>query len=122
MSKQHPIILYIAEYELHDAVARTARYLDGEVLVAGNLLDALGMYTFYAPDIIVVDAPMGSWLAQEALEHLDSVGARPLVVLTDRRDLWEASALAGVYIRPREIQDDALLGTFVRALGVRPVL
>jgi hypothetical protein len=120
MSKQMPIVLHVCEYDPNPLVATTVAQLNGEVVLAHTLMDALAMYTFYVPDIVLVEAPMGSWVAQESLFHLDSVDARPLVILTDRRDIWNTEAVVGVHIRPLDIGENALLGTLARALGLHP--
>jgi len=118
--KRMPIVLHIAEYEPNPFVLTTVERFGGEVVFADNLMDALAMWTFYVPDAILVEAPRGSWLGQESLFHLDSVDARPLVITTDRRDLWNTPAVNGIYIRPLDIGENALLSTLARALGAHP--
>ncbi|MEO1440194.1 MAG: hypothetical protein AAFV33_07300, partial [Chloroflexota bacterium] len=117
MSMEMPLVLHISEYEPSPAVETAARTIQGMVEHTHDLQTALGAYIAYMPDIVVVEAPMGSWLGQESLYHLDSIDARPLVVLTDRRDLWDTEVVNGVYIRPLDVSGTALIATLTRAIG-----
>ncbi len=75
------LILYIGEAEAGQALAERAA-LDGSyAYLPEHLLQALGMYITYFPHIVVID--MAVDYAAEAYEHLLSVDARPLILLTD---------------------------------------
>ncbi|MEM6281303.1 MAG: hypothetical protein AAF787_03845 [Chloroflexota bacterium] len=117
MAKETPLVLHISEFEPSPAVDSAVRSINGTVEYAHDLQTALGAYIAYMPDIVVVEAPMGSWLGQESLYHLDSIEARPLVILTDRRDLWDTEVVNGVYIRPMDVSGTALIATLTRAIG-----
>lgn len=121
MHKLNPTVLHIAEMEPNPLVVEVVARVNGYPIHTDNLMEALAAYTFYVPDVVVVEAPMGSWLGQEALVHLDSVDARPLVILTDRRDLWSTPAVHRVYVRPLDVGGNALLGTLARALEFHTV-
>lgn len=120
--KDTPLVLHIHEYEPSRAVMESVQRLCGEIESAQEMNTALGAYVFYTPDVVIVEAPMGSVLAQETLFHLDSVHARPLVILTDRRDLWDTGAVSGVYIRPLDVRVEALVETIAQATGTSTTL
>lgn len=96
-------VLYIGEWGTLEAVeALSGQY---ELKTVDNLAAARRAYCCDGPDVVIIHAPMGSILGQEALETLSM---RPLLILTDRRDLWDAPAAPGMHVRPVTITSDML--------------
>jgi hypothetical protein len=95
------LILYIGTPEKGQALAVEVEARGGYVYLPQHLMQALGMYITYMPQIIVIDMAL-DW-AQEAYDHLRSVDAEPLVLLTDQRQ-----RSASVYALPPHISADAL--------------
>ena len=76
------LILYLGNAEAGRALANIAEQRNDYVYLPETLMQALGMYITYFPQIVIID--MSIDYAQEALEHLRSVDARPIVLLTDQ--------------------------------------
>lgn len=94
-------ILYIGTPEKGQALAAQVEARGGYVYLPENLMQALGMYITYMPQIVVID--MAVDYAQEAYDHLRSVDAEPLVLLTSQNQRSTA-----VYSLPPHISADAL--------------
>jgi hypothetical protein len=58
-----------------------------ELHIAANLTDALGIYVFHFPNVIVIDGTVP--FAPDALLHLLSVEAAPIILLTDKPHCWQ---------------------------------
>ncbi len=95
------MILYIGGREAGQALATLVERDGGYVYLPDNLMQALGMYITYFPEIVVID--LSADYAQEALEHLRSVDASPLLVITDQR-IRESS----IYTIPSGASPEAL--------------
>ncbi len=74
-------ILYVGGREAGLALAEVVEAEGGYVYLPQTMMEALGMYITYMPQIVVIDARIG-W-ATEVLNHLRSVDARPIVLLTE---------------------------------------
>jgi len=94
-------ILYIGTPEKGQALAAQVEARGGYVYLPESLMQALGMYITYMPQIVVID--MAVDYAQEAYDHLRSVDAAPLVLLTNQRE-----RSTSVYALPPHISADAL--------------
>ena len=102
-------ILYIGQPEKGKAFAEKVESNGGYVYLPENLMQALGMYITYMPQVVVID--MTTDYAHDFYDHLRSVDARPLVLLT-----YHPAREAGVYTLPSHISAEALmdaLGRFV---------
>jgi CheY-like chemotaxis protein len=107
MTAQHPNILYIGDVERGRALFAAVEHSgEGYVYLPADVLEALGMYVFYFPDVIVIDTMNQPLTALEAYHHLRSVGAAPMILLTsDER----ADGDDGVYRLPPLVSRDELL-------------
>jgi hypothetical protein len=77
------LILYIGEREAGQALSDVIQRLGGFVYTPENLMQALGMYITYFPHVTVID--MQTAWAKDVYDHLRSVDAAPLLLLTDQR-------------------------------------
>jgi len=89
MYKQHPTILFIGDEERADEFKTQADDLQWLLFNPTEVLEALGMYTFYFPDVIVIDS--ASEIAAESFMHLASVNAENIIVLTDDVSGWDGA-------------------------------
>src|SRR3954453_12599824 len=76
------LILYVGKSEAGQALAAVAEQRNDYVYLPENLMQALGMYITYFPQIVILD--MSVDYAAEVLEHLRSVDASPIVLLTEK--------------------------------------
>lgn len=95
------LILYIGTPEKGQALAAQVEARDGSVYLPEHLMQALGMYITYMPQITVIDMAL-DW-AQEACDHLRSVDAEPLVLLTH-----QPQRSPSIFALPPHISADAL--------------
>jgi hypothetical protein len=79
---KNALILYIGSPERGQALAALAETQNNYVYLPENLAQALGMYISYFPQVTIIDMRVD--YAEEALDHLRSVDARPLVLLGNR--------------------------------------
>jgi hypothetical protein len=101
------LILYIGKPEQGQAVAAAAALHNSYAYLPETLMDALGMYITYFPDIVVID--MSVDYAQEAFDHLRSVDAEP-VVLVGGKPMRSTS----VFSVPSHISAEALIDALER--------
>lgn len=101
------LILYIGEREAGEALAARAEAESGYVYLPDSLMQALGMYITYFPDVVVID--MSLLYAQEVYDHLRSVDAEPIILLTD-----EYVRSMSVITLPRGSSAEALLEAIER--------
>ena len=80
---ENSLILYVGKREAGLALAALVEETDGCVYLPETLMQALGMYITYFPQIVVID-PSVSY-GRETFEHLRSVDAKPMILLTDER-------------------------------------
>lgn len=76
-----PSILFVSVENTADSLKAVAAQYGGLVYTPTSLLETLGMYIDYAPNVIIIDtcAPY----ATEAYQHLRSVDASPIILLVD---------------------------------------
>ena len=96
------LILYLGEREAGEALAAQVEQAGGFVYLPDSLMQALGMYITYFPDVIIIDMSLS--YAQEAYDHLRSVDAEPIILLTD-----EYIRSTSVFALPRETSAEALV-------------
>ncbi len=99
---QNLLILYVGDPDAGRALAALIEPLGGYVYLPDSLMQALGMYITYFPQVVVIDMALD--YAPEALEHLRSVDADPLLLLTDQR-----VRAASIYTIPPDAEPEALL-------------
>jgi DNA-binding response OmpR family regulator len=83
MRNAPPRILYVGRQAEGQALHEYVRRCGWQVYLPGETLEALGMYVFYAPDVIVLDVTRAPDAAWESYHHLRTVDAGPLLMLTD---------------------------------------
>jgi hypothetical protein len=103
---QEMLILYVGTSE-HGETIRAAAELDGGyVYLPEHMLQALGMYITYLPNVVVVDSAVS--YSGEFIDHLRSVDARPILVLGDvSRN--SRQRVDGVYVISRDSNPDEVL-------------
>ncbi len=105
MSQQYPVILYVGDAESAEALNAFVSPRGWYVTHAEDLMDALAQYLHLMPDIVVLQDDPQSPLAQDACFHLESVQARPLLVLSDMPGRWSDA----VHVHPTRISLQGLI-------------
>jgi hypothetical protein len=103
MSLQETFIMYVGGTEDGQTIRATAELDGGYVYLPEHMMQALGMYITYLPNVIVVDSAVS--YSEEVIAHLRSVDARPILLLTDKM----RPRLDGVYTIARETATDNVL-------------
>jgi hypothetical protein len=105
------LILYVGKPEAGQALAALAEQHNDYVYLPENMMQTLGMYITYFPHVTVID--MSVDYAQGVLEHLRSVDACPVILLTNQsiRDtalytLWPDTSAEGVMEAVRQLHLD----------------
>jgi hypothetical protein len=98
----HLTILYVGECARGRLLRTDAHARGWHVYLPAETLEALGMYIFYYPDLVVLDAFSEATLAAEVGAHLCSIQADSLLVVTDntRQDQWHNLAIAARCVLP----------------------
>lgn len=103
MSLQETFIMYIGDAEEGQTIRATAELDGGYVYLPEHMMQALGMYITYLPNVIVVDSAVS--YSEEVVAHLRSVDARPILLLTDEI----RPRVDGVYTLQRETATDKVV-------------
>ncbi|MBI1295865.1 hypothetical protein GC175_13000 [bacterium] len=82
MSAETPLIIYFGSEVRGESLHQETESLGWTVLAATHSLQALGMYVFYVPDLVIIDSREDSEGAQQVLFHLQSVNAQPLIFIS----------------------------------------
>lgn len=106
MTLQELLILYVGKPESGESIRATAELDGGYVYLPEHMLQALGMYITYLPNVVIVDSAVS--YSAEIIDHLRSVDARPILVLTDVSN-HARPRLDGVYFIPRDSSPDEVL-------------
>jgi hypothetical protein len=98
-------ILYVGDAARGRALHEAAAARGWHVYVPTETMEALGIYIFYSPSIVVVEA--GSGFAAEVYRHLRSVEAEPLLILADaaQKKAWSLMATSGVLRESAEVDE-----------------
>src|SRR5262249_25938043 len=96
------LILYVGEQEAGKAFAAAAEARGHYAYLPENMMQALGMYITYFPEIVIID--MVTVHANDVLDHLRSVDAKPIILLTDK---YVRST--EIFTLPRDLSADALV-------------
>lgn len=75
--------VFVGEKEKGEALRLRASQRGAQLEVALSVMDMTGLYFLLMPDVVVLDGVSCPVLAREAQVHLSSVGARPLVMITE---------------------------------------
>ena len=128
MYQEDLFIIYIGEVDTGKSLQKAVEPYGWTVKIAIEVIPALAMYVFYFPDIVIIDDIAKSDLAKLTCRHLLSVGAEPLLILTDDADSgkWDIPFKPAVQILPRFINVDELVDVaskfvkLTRELQIRP--
>jgi len=85
MSKEHPFILFAGSLEFGQALSEAADRRGWFMMQAEDDLQALAMYTVYAPDVVVID--QSTPYAGEVAFHLRSINAEFVLMERSACDL-----------------------------------
>ncbi|MDL1900201.1 hypothetical protein FBR02_05475 [Anaerolineae bacterium CFX9] len=78
---QSIMMLYVGDAEAGERIAQDAQAHGDWAYIAPETLTALGMYITYMPNVTVIDAQAPH--AAEVYQHLRSIDAAPIILLTD---------------------------------------
>jgi hypothetical protein len=110
-------ILYVGDAgqgrKLHDAAGERGWY----VYVPTEAREALGIYIFYMPAIVVIDA--SSDFAHEVYRHLHSVEAGPLLVLADKAQEKTWNISGDSLVLPKVAHEDEIIAAIASLLDSR---
>lgn len=128
MYQEDLFIIYIGEVDTGKSLQKAVEPYGWNVKIAIEVMPALAMYVFYFPDIVIIDDIAKSDLAKLTCRHLLSIGAEPLLILTDDADSgkWDIPFKPAVQILPRFINVDELVDVaskfvkLTRELQIRP--
>lgn len=104
MSAIHPNILYVGDQRHAAALQHASSVDEWHVYIPTSTSQALAFYLFYQPDIVIIDAAQPGHLSLtsigEIYDHLLSVEAEPIVLLTDDFLDWDIPVDLLVYSLP----------------------
>lgn len=103
MKQQDVFLMYVGKAEERESIRDAAESAGGYVYLPEHMMQALGMYITYLPNVIVVDSAVN--YSEEVIAHLRSVDARPILLLTD----VEFPRTDGVFTMPRENSAERIL-------------
>jgi hypothetical protein len=90
MSQEAPIILYVGDVEAGQMFLPALQAYGGYAYMSEVVLETLGMYITYFPDLVILNAALNSELIQETYFHLCSVNAAPMIILADHWQLVQS--------------------------------
>lgn len=113
-------ILYVGDTGRGQALQASANEHGWDVLLPGEMLEALAMYVFFFPDLVILDAAANRDMAEAVFFHLRSVEAPELLVLADAsgQGPWATVPPPEVAIMSPQVRMDELLEV-VAGRGVR---
>jgi hypothetical protein len=103
MKLQDTFIMFVGKVEQGNMIRATAEMDGGYVYLPEHMMQALGMYITYLPNVIVVDSAVS--YSEDVIAHLRSVDARPILLLTDEA----RPRVDGVFTIPREYPAEKVL-------------
>ncbi|MFP4435722.1 MAG: hypothetical protein ACLFVO_00435 [Chloroflexaceae bacterium] len=114
LSDRFVTLLYVGDSDQGDQLQTSATSRGWNVLRPTELLEALALYVFCFPDLVVLDATVERDLAEAVFFHLRSVDAPALLVLTEATTPgpWDGLPSPAVTVIPPTAQADELLDLF----------
>jgi len=88
MNKINATIIYAGMPERADVLSNRLPS-KWSIFTPEETLEALAMYTFYYPDVVVIEDSAENDFAYDVYTHLQSIGAENLLMLTDRPQMWD---------------------------------
>ncbi len=122
MSKERPRIVYMGNQERGERLQQMAGPLGWTILTATQKLQALAMYVFYFPDLVIVDCSGNPAEAEEVLFHLQSVQAEPILVLAEPHAGGDAGSGTAVVMMSSASEESSILVAVARLLQLEPGL
>lgn len=93
MSAKHPNILYVGHPCQATCLQLATQGNDWCIYTPASLMQALAFYVFYVPDLVILDTthptPMTGDDLHMIYEHLLSVNAEPILLVTDNYLEWQ---------------------------------
>ena len=86
MSLRNLSILFVGSKEVGEMLEAAAQRPAVHLWRATEVLQALAFYTFYMPDAVLLEDGANPELTNEVYFHLSSVGAKPLIILSDESE------------------------------------
>lgn len=77
MNKQNPVMVFVGERA--ESIREQLQPEGWLVYIPTEMMEALAMYVFYVPDVVVIDSKHPD--AYEVHAHLNSIGADNLLVI-----------------------------------------
>jgi hypothetical protein len=104
-------ILFVGDADRGERLKRIARVSGADLRSAEKPNDALGLYLWHMPDVVILQEGSCRELFREVYSHLRSVGARPTIVLREQPvgDLSVKSTDHVVKLPPACTSDDCVL-------------
>jgi hypothetical protein len=111
LSEQFVTLLYVGDSARGEQLQTSATSRGWNLLRPTELLEALALYVFCFPDLVVLDATVERDLAEAVFFHLRSVEAPALLVLTETTTPgpWDGLPSPAVTIIQPTAHPDALL-------------
>jgi DNA-binding response OmpR family regulator len=111
MSLEHPNILFVGAVERGQVLQAKVEAMGWQVTLPMDRLEALAMYIFYYPDIVVIDTVGQCHMGTEVYFHLRSAQAKPMLILAreDHLDRWNVPYDSAVRVLPHTLPDDELI-------------
>ncbi|MBX3001792.1 MAG: hypothetical protein KF893_24925 [Caldilineaceae bacterium] len=109
MSKEMPLVLYAGEEKRGQHLQRITESLGWTVLTATEERQALGMYVFYLPDLIIIDSQYNEEGAKAVLFHLRSVQAQPVLFLVTPRSEIAVPSDRNIEVIPSTTEDSMIV-------------
>lgn len=113
-------IIYVGTHSFGRALQAVQHKHNWHVMIASETLEALAMYIFYYPHLVIIDTVPDRALAEAVCEHLRSVHAQPLVVLADnpRSRPW-STMVSSLHVIDRPSSSTMLVETISDVMGQR---
>ena len=117
-------ILYVGDRARGDCLRTALQQRGWEVYVPTEMLEALGLYVFYSPDVVLIDAGGEVPWGWSVYQHLHSIQADVLLVIADecQHRLWQDVAYTTPYVLPLTANPSdavtAMIGFIERYVGV----
>ncbi len=111
LSDRFVTLLYVGDSAQGDQLQTSATSRGWNLLRPTELMEALALYVFCFPDLVVLDATVDCDLAEAVFFHLRSVDAPALLVLTEATTPgpWDGLPSPAVTVIPPTAHPDVLL-------------
>ena len=104
MSQDQPILLYVGNSDTGQWLASVVE--QGYVYTPAALLETLGIFVTYMPDLVILDAMAAPDLSEQVYFHLQTVGAESILVVDNSAERWESQP--GIHILTSDSRTDLL--------------